>query len=245
MAGDLRTAVRIDVEGGARFRGEMRRMGRSLDALGGSTRGAARASHGSSPLARGTRGPPPRGPSAIRFIPARAGNTPGDAARRPALCSPVTARHVILLDMETTPDLIWDDEAGTVEGDHWYAAGVREDLARGAPLNLSRDGHILILEDPAHDPRDFWHLLPYWCQVEPLRSRMPALLRDVEPTPRRPRASSSTASSATPSRARSSSGNPMPGVTIRITLDDTEVTAARFILARAGNTTASASPHVA
>lgn len=45
MASDLRTAVRIDVEGSGRFRGEMRRMGRSLDALGGSTRGAARASH--------------------------------------------------------------------------------------------------------------------------------------------------------------------------------------------------------
>ena len=45
MPADLRTAVRIDVDGGGRFRGEMRRMGRSLDALGGSTRGAARASH--------------------------------------------------------------------------------------------------------------------------------------------------------------------------------------------------------
>ena len=96
------------------------------------------------------------------------------------------ARHVIPLDMESAPEMIWDDEAGTVEGEHWYAAGVREELARGAPLNLSRDGRILILQDPAHDPRDFWYLIPYWCWKEPLRSRMPAILRDVEPTePRR------------------------------------------------------------
>ena len=96
------------------------------------------------------------------------------------------ARHTIPLDMQTAPELVWDDEAGTVEGDNWFAAGVREHLAEGAPLDESRDGFILILEDPAHDPRDFWHLLPYWLQVEPMRSRMPAVLRDVEPTPRRP-----------------------------------------------------------
>ena len=96
------------------------------------------------------------------------------------------ARHVIPIEQWHAPDLVWDDEAGTVEGDHWFAAGVRELLAEGAPLDESRDGHILILEDPVHDPRDFWHLLPYKCQIEPLRSRMPAILRDAEPTPRRP-----------------------------------------------------------
>ena len=95
------------------------------------------------------------------------------------------ARHVIPIEQWHAPTLVWDDEAGTVEGDHWFAAGVREQLAQGAPLDLSRDGHFLVLQDPAHDPRDFWHLLPYQCQVEPLRSRMPPILRDVEPTPRR------------------------------------------------------------
>ena len=97
------------------------------------------------------------------------------------------ARHVIPIEMDTmgAPTLVWDDEAGTVEADSDYAADVAEILAQGAPLDLSGDGHFLLLEDPAHDPRDFWHLLPYWCQVEPLRSRMPPILRDVEPTPRR------------------------------------------------------------
>ena len=95
------------------------------------------------------------------------------------------ARHTIPIEQWYAPEIVWDDEAGTVEGDHWFAAGVRELLAQGAPLDLSRNGHILVLQDPAHDPRDFWHLLPYKCQVEPLRSRMPPILRDVEPTPLR------------------------------------------------------------
>ena len=101
------------------------------------------------------------------------------------------ARHVIPLDppwWQPRPDfeepeiLVWDDEAGTVEGEGPHTVWVREELARGAPLDLSGDGRILVLQDPAHDPRDFWCLLPWWCWEEPLRSRMPAILRDVEPT---------------------------------------------------------------
>ena len=109
---------------------------------------------------------------------------------------PVMARHVIPLDTDSALEMIWDDEAGTVEGETGSAAGVISMLARGATLDmsddgriripatldLSRDGRILILEDPAHDPRDFWHLVPYWCSKEPLRSRMPAILRDAAPT---------------------------------------------------------------
>ena len=113
---------------------------------------------------------------------------------------PAMARHVIPLDTDSALEMIWDDEAGTVEGDTGSAAGVISMLARGATLdmsddgriripatlNLSRDGRIIFLENPAHDPRDFWHLVPYWCEKEPLRSRMPAILRDATPTaPRR------------------------------------------------------------
>ena len=96
------------------------------------------------------------------------------------------ARHVIPLDEPDAPDLVWDDEAGTVEGDNWYAAGVRQTLALDTPVDASLEGRVLFLRDPAHDPRDFWHLLPYACWKEPLRSRMPAILRDVEPTPAKP-----------------------------------------------------------
>ena len=94
------------------------------------------------------------------------------------------ARHVIPRTIDDDAlDLVWDDEAGTVEGDSWFAASVRDALAEDLPLDLSGDGRILLLHDPAHDPRDFWRLLPYACWEEPLRSRMPAVLRDVEPTP--------------------------------------------------------------
>lgn len=94
------------------------------------------------------------------------------------------ARHVIpLFDRDDPETLIWDDEAGTVEGAPFWVHHVRRMLAEPLPLNLSRDGRVLFLHDPAHDPRDFWHLLPFPCWKEPLRSRMPAILRDVEPTP--------------------------------------------------------------
>ena len=94
------------------------------------------------------------------------------------------ARHVIpLSDRDDPYTLIWDDETGTVEGENPEVYHVRRMLAEPQPLNLCRDGRILFLHDPAHDPRDFWHLLPYACWKEPLRSRMPAILRDVEPTP--------------------------------------------------------------
>ena len=113
---------------------------------------------------------------------------------------PPMARHVIPLDTDSALEMIWDDEAGTVEGDTVHAAMMIDERARGATLDmsddgriripatldLSRDGRILFLEDPAHDPRDFWHLVPYWCLREPLRSRMPAILRDAAPTEGRP-----------------------------------------------------------
>ena len=108
------------------------------------------------------------------------------------------ARHVIPLDMDPDRELVWDDGAGTIEGEDGYVTWALDVLARGAPLDMSgdgriliprdapldmsRDGMILILEDPAHDPRDFWHLLPFRCWREPLRSRMPAILRDAAPT---------------------------------------------------------------
>ena len=93
------------------------------------------------------------------------------------------ARHVIPLGWDDLPDFVWDDEAGTVEGDHWFAAGLREGLDAPTPLDLSGDGLIILLQDPAHDPRDFWWLLPAKCLREPLYSQMPEILRNVEPTP--------------------------------------------------------------
>ena len=96
------------------------------------------------------------------------------------------ARHVIPIDLPGAPEIVWDNEKGTVEGDNRAGDAIREALAQEMPLNMSGDGRILYLQDPAHDPRDFWHLLPYKCWKEPLFSRMPAILREAEPTPPKP-----------------------------------------------------------
>lgn len=97
------------------------------------------------------------------------------------------ARHVIKMPNPWGErELVWDDEAGTVEGDDYQVAHINRLVTEGGiPLDLSGDGQILILNDPLRDPRDFWRLLPYKMWKEPLRSTLPAVLRDVEPTPAR------------------------------------------------------------
>lgn len=86
--------------------------------------------------------------------------------------------------------VIWDDEAGTVEGEHSDVPWMQRILAAPTPYDgLSGTGRILSLEDPAHDPRDFVWLLgtAYWPMLEePLRSTLPPILRDAEPRPARP-----------------------------------------------------------
>ena len=104
------------------------------------------------------------------------------------------ARHVITIPKGADGpdgggyDLVWDDEAGTLESDSHDG---RQEAGRilgwiaeeGIPLDLSGNGRRLVLNDPLHDPRDFWWLLPYKMRKEPLRSTLPPILRDVEPTP--------------------------------------------------------------
>ena len=87
--------------------------------------------------------------------------------------------------------VIWDDQAGTVEGEHSRVPWMQRVLAAPTPYHgLSGEGRRLALEDPAHDPRDFlWLLLDaYWPAFdEPLRSTvLPPALRDVELRPASP-----------------------------------------------------------
>ena len=101
------------------------------------------------------------------------------------------ARHNITLAVSAIHSLpardetiVWDDELGTVEGTHYWVYEIhRLNQEGGIPLDLTGDGRVLVLQDPLHDPRDFWWMLPPECQREPLRSTMPAILREVEPTP--------------------------------------------------------------
>ena len=80
--------------------------------------------------------------------------------------------------------ILWDDEAATVEGDHSKIPWMRERIA-AAPTELVNETCTIPLKDPGRDPREFWHLLIavfYPVADEPLRSTMPAVLRDVEPS---------------------------------------------------------------
>ena len=80
--------------------------------------------------------------------------------------------------------ILWDDEAATVEGDHSKIPWMRERIA-AAPTELVNETCTIPLKDPGRDPREFWRLLTavfYPVAREPLRSTMPAVLRNVEPS---------------------------------------------------------------
>jgi len=59
-------------------------------------------------------------------------------------------------------------------------------LAAPKPVNRSREGRVLYLDDPGHDPADFLRLLSaaFWPILqEPLRSTLPPVFDGVEPSP--------------------------------------------------------------
>lgn len=99
------------------------------------------------------------------------------------------ARHTIMFpDFMVGRDLrsiVWDDEAGAVEGDHSQLDVIREALARPTPLVLHDIAASWTLEDPAHDPADFLSLLSSidWRVLrDDVRSTLPPVFDGVEPT---------------------------------------------------------------
>ena len=99
----------------------------------------------------------------------------------------MTVHTIRLPDMRYGRELrtiLWDDEAAIVEGDHSKIPWMRERIA-AAPTELVNRTCTIPLKDPGRDPREFWRLLIavfYPVAREPLRSTMPAILRDVEPS---------------------------------------------------------------
>ena len=83
--------------------------------------------------------------------------------------------------------IVWDDEAGTVEGDHSRLDRIRRILAEPTPIEFGFVAAYWTLEDPAHDPADFLALLAqridYRILKEPLRSTLPPVFDGVDPTP--------------------------------------------------------------
>ena len=79
--------------------------------------------------------------------------------------------------------IVWDDEAGTVEGDHFAVRNLKRVLAAPKPFTVGA-GHIWHLHDPGHDPAEFLVLLcgAYWpIGEEPLRSTLPPVFDGVVP----------------------------------------------------------------
>ena len=86
--------------------------------------------------------------------------------------------------------IVWDDSAGTVEGDHRDVPYIRRKLAAEKPVTVGDSHWTWDLRDPAHDPVDFLVLLyvmnPFVLD-EPLRSALPPVFRGIEipaPEPR-------------------------------------------------------------
>ena len=101
------------------------------------------------------------------------------------------AKHTIMFpDIMVGRELrsiVWDDEAGTVEGEHSRLDEIREIFAEPTPFTAGDVAAEVTLEDPAHSPADFLRLLAIWIDWrvlnEPLRSTLPPVFDGVEPTP--------------------------------------------------------------
>lgn len=99
------------------------------------------------------------------------------------------AIHTIMLpDMRQSDApraIIWDDEAGTVTGEHSKVPWMQGILARPTPVVLRDYAGAATLRAPGHDPADFLTLLwaAYWPVLrEPLRSSLPPIFDGVEMT---------------------------------------------------------------
>ena len=83
------------------------------------------------------------------------------------------AVHTITLPVRHAPDdpprnVVWDDVAGTVEGDHPQLPYFQRILAEPKPVDVGLPGWIATVRDPAHDPADMLVLI--FCAT----SRLPA-----------------------------------------------------------------------
>ncbi len=101
----------------------------------------------------------------------------------------MTVHTIMLPDMvhyDAPRSVIWDDEAGTVTGEHYDVPWMQEGLAFTPPIEMPDVMGTITLNDPGHDPADFLVLLwqAYWPVLdEPLRSTLPPVFDGVEMTP--------------------------------------------------------------
>ena len=83
--------------------------------------------------------------------------------------------------------IIWDDEAGKVDGDHPLVPEIRRVLETAKPVTVGTVGGTWDLDDPGRDPVEMLTLLRnlYWpAVVGPLRSTLPPVFDGLAvPTP--------------------------------------------------------------
>ena len=101
----------------------------------------------------------------------------------------MTVHTIMLPDMRQYDEprsVIWDDEAGTVTGEHSKVPWMQEGLALTPPVVMGDVMGTVTLNDPGHDPADFLRLLwrANWRVLdEPWRSTLPPVFDGVEMTP--------------------------------------------------------------
>ena len=76
--------------------------------------------------------------------------------------------------------IIWDDEAGTVEGDHRIVPSLKRTFANGGQALLSLPSGTLLLDDVRHNPQHFISRLADCEELDP-RAILPDSLKDIEP----------------------------------------------------------------
>ena len=106
------------------------------------------------------------------------------------------AVHAILLpDVMRGRELrsiVWDDETGGVEGEHYDVAWIRDVIRRSeaGPVTVGNPGGTWDLRDPAHDPAEFLTLIevciPGHLLTEDVLASLPSVFRGVELPPRDP-----------------------------------------------------------
>ena len=101
----------------------------------------------------------------------------------------MTVHTIMLPDMvrgDEPRSVVWDDEAGTVTGEHRDVPWMQGILAEPTPVVMGDVMGAATLRDPGHDPADFLFLLgrAYWPVLEePLRSLiLPPVFSGVEMT---------------------------------------------------------------
>ena len=81
--------------------------------------------------------------------------------------------------------LVWDDEAGTVSGDHSKVEDIRRRFQRPETWTSGDAKGALQLRDPLHIPEDFKMMIGHLFVPDPDLHRIvwPPTLADVAPTP--------------------------------------------------------------